>query len=69
MPPSAFTPTGIPSSFTRTETRKTLSRAMRFRSMWIRLILDRLALPVDNHCLGSGLALNFDIENRIVPGL
>ena len=33
------------------------------------LVLDGLALPVDDHGLGGGLAGNFDIEDRVVAGL
>ena len=37
--------------------------------MWIRLVVDRLALPVDDHGLGSGLAGNFNVEDGVVAGL
>ena len=33
------------------------------------LVVDRLALPVDDHGLGRGLAGDFDIEDRVVAGL
>jgi hypothetical protein len=33
------------------------------------LILDGLALPVDDHGLGCGVAADFDIENRVVSSL
>ena len=69
MPPSALTPIGMPSSLTRTLDAQNLVERDALQVDVDQLVLDRLALPVDDHGFGRGLAGNFDIENCVVAGL
>ena len=69
MPPSVLTPTGIPSSLTRTLTRRTLSSAMRFMSMWISLSLMGSRCQSTIMALAAGDASDLDIEDGVVAGL
>ena len=69
MPPAVLTPTGMPSSLTRTLDAQRLVQCNALQVDVDQLVVDRLALPVDDHGLGCGLAGNFDVEDRVVAGL
>ncbi len=68
-PPAVFTPIGMPSQLDAHLHAQRLIQGNALQVDVDQLILDRLALPVDDHGLGRGLAGDLNVKNRVVPGL